>query len=99
MRLTEIKPVLVKEFPKWPEEFKEGEIYVKNDGPYRGSFHLCPCGCGEPVYLEYGPRHWDLKLRLDGDKAESITVSPSIYTPDYKCQSHYFIRDNKIVWV
>lgn len=100
-RIDEIKPVLVMELPKSVNDMKPGILYLKhnNDGTYE-SFHLCPCGCGEPVYLQYGGKGWDLKFSSVGAEGlSSVTINPSIGCFDIPCKSHYFIRNNKIVWV
>lgn len=100
-KVDEIKPVLVLELPKSAKDMKQGVLYLKQnkeDGTYE-SFHLCPCGCGEPVYLQYGGKGWDLKLNMEGDELKSVTINPSVGCFDFPCKSHYFIRDNKIIWV
>lgn len=88
--IHQILPEFVEEIP---EKINEGIIYVCL--PYNAVIHKCACGCGEiistPLDKKYG---WI--LRYDG---ETVTLSPSIGNGSYKCRSHYFIRENKIVWL
>lgn len=99
-RIDEIKPVLVMELPKSVNDMKHGILYLKhNEDDTYESFHLCPCGCGEPVYLQYGGKGWNITLSINGRELKSVTISPSVGCFDFPCKSHYFIRNNKIVWV
>lgn len=99
-KIDEIKPVLVMELPKSINDMKHGILYLKynEDNTYE-SFHLCPCGCGEPVYLQYGGKGWNITLSINGRELKSVTISPSVGCFDFPCKSHYFIRENKIIWV
>lgn len=56
--------------------------------------HLCPCGCGEKVVLPIAPDQWH--FNYDG---EGVTLSPSIGNFQFPCRSHYFIRNNRVIWV
>ena len=56
--------------------------------------HLCACGCSEKVVLPIDPQFWS--VRYDG---ETVTISPSIGNYQYPCKSHYWIRENKVIWV
>ena len=83
-------------FVDWmPNKRKENIIYISNRG--RLIIHNCFCGCGEGVPITIGKigkhNNWTYSLN---DKKE-ITIFPSIAT-GLKCGSHYFIRDNKVVW-
>lgn len=99
-RIDEIKPVLVMELPKSVNDMKHGILYLKhNEDDTYESFHLCPCGCGEPVYLLYGGKGWNITLSINGRGLKSVTISPSVGCFDFPCKSHYFIRENKIIWV
>ena len=99
-RIDEIKPVLVMELPKSVNDMKHGILYLKhNEDDTYESFHLCPCGCGEPVYLQYGGKGWNITLSINGRELKSVTISPSVGCFDFPCKSHYFIRENKIIWV
>jgi hypothetical protein len=48
--------------------------------------------CGNEVVTPLSPRDW--KLIFDG---ETVSLDPSIGNWSFSCQSHYWIRRNKIV--
>ncbi len=72
---------LVEEFPSKPHE---GVIYY-NDDKLR-SMHLCPCDCGEEVWLSHYSHGW--KAFFD-KKGELSIVTP---IENKKCQTIYTIR-------
>ena len=55
--------------------------------------HLCACGCGEKVILPLDPDFWSIKY--DG---ETVSLTPSIGNFQFPCKSHYWIKENRIVW-
>lgn len=55
--------------------------------------HKCACGCGQEVVTTIAQHRW--KMTYDG---KTITLSPSIGNWYFECQSHYFIRENNVVW-
>lgn len=73
-----------------PEEIMQGELYISMK--YSVVIHLCACGCGEKVVTPLSPDDWHLKY--DG---ETISLYPSIGNWDFHCQSHYWIRRNKVI--
>ena len=73
-----------------PELINQGELYISMK--YSVVIHLCACGCGEKVVTPLSPDDWQLKY--DG---ETISLYPSIGNWDFQCQSHYWIRRNKII--
>lgn len=79
-----------------PHDLEEGFIYVSNK--YHTAVHLCPCGCGNevvtPVNIDINGIGWEMV-----QSNESVTLKPSIYSKILPCKSHYFIRNNLIVWV
>lgn len=75
-----------------PDTIRQGILYVSMR--YAVVIHLCACGCGEKVVTPLSPNDW--KLSFDG---ESISLYPSIGNWDFPCKSHYFIRNNRSVFV
>src|SRR5438105_4619959 len=73
-----------------PEQLEPGVIYISMD--YATAAHLCCCGCGEQVITPFSPTDW--KLTFDG---ETISLSPSIGNWNFKCRSHYIIRNSNIL--
>ncbi|WP_395974440.1 DUF6527 family protein [Chryseobacterium cucumeris] len=72
-----------------PDHIEEGVIYISLE--YCTAIHKCPCGCGKEVVTPISPTDW--KLSFNG---KSITLYPSIGNWNFKCQSHYWIRNNSI---
>lgn len=72
-----------------PEKVEEGILYVSIE--YCTAIHKCVCGCGNEVVTPLSPTDW--KLTFNG---KSITLYPSIGNWNFECQSHYWIRNNKI---
>jgi len=75
-----------------PEEVKDGYIYISIK--YAIAIHKCCCGCGNSVITPLSPSGWS--LIFDG---ESISLHPSIGNWNFKCCSHYFIRNNNVLWL
>jgi len=73
-----------------PYLLRTGTLYVSEK--YNTVAHLCPCGCGEDVFIPIGEPGW--KLFLNEGK---VTLSPSLQHR-FKCRSHYFIEDNQVRW-
>jgi hypothetical protein len=90
--MTTPKTVLRHEFVEFiPEALKEGVLYVSI--AYATIAHKCCCGCGHEVVTPLTPTDW--KLIFDG---ESVSLDPSIGNWSFPCQSHYWIRRNRVQW-
>ena len=87
-RLDEVTPDFVDEIPNVPEH---GKLYLSCR--YRAAVHLCACGCGAKISTPLHPTAW--RLSYDGD---TVSLSPSVGNWSEKCQSHYVIRDSRIIW-
>lgn len=74
-----------------PDQLLEGILYVSI--PYTTAVHKCCCGCGNEVVTPITPTDW--KLIFDG---ETVSLDPSIGNWSFPCQSHYFIRRDRIRW-
>jgi hypothetical protein len=74
-----------------PAILQDGTIYVCI--PYSTAVHKCACGCGNEVVTPITPTDW--QLTFDG---ETISLYPSVGSWNLPCQSHYFIRRNKMQW-
>lgn len=86
------RTTLTHEFVEYiPEKLAEGTVYVCV--PFATVVHKCCCGCGSEVVTPLSPADWTLSF--DG---ESISLNPSIGNWSYPCQSHYWIRNNKVTW-
>lgn len=74
-----------------PEHLVDGELYVSME--HATVVHRCCCGCGSEVVTPLTPDDW--QLTFDG---ESVTLYPSIGNWSFKCRSHYWIRQGRVVW-
>ena len=74
-----------------PEDIEEGVLYVSMH--YAIAEHRCCCGCGEKVVTPLSPTDWS--LTFDG---KAVSLRPSIGNWNFPCQSHYWIRENEVVW-
>ena len=88
MRTTQFRPTFVKYIP---EEMEEGILYISME--YATASHLCACGCGEKVVTPISPYYWQMYFN-----GKEISLTPSIGNYEFPCQSHYFIRRNKVEW-
>ncbi len=73
-----------------PRELEEGILYISMK--YNAVGHKCPCGCGNLVFTPLSPVDW--QLFYDG---KGVTLEPSIGNWSFKCQSHYWIENNKVI--
>ncbi len=84
--------ILKHEFVEYiPDDLKEGTIYISVT--FATAAHKCCCGCGNQVITPLSPTDW--KLIFDGD---SISLDPSIGNWSFPCQSHYWIKRNRVRW-
>ena len=74
-----------------PEKLEDCVLYVSIK--HNTCIHLCCCGCNNEVVTPLSPNDW--KLTYDG---ETISLSPSIGNWNFKCQSHYWLRNNEVDW-
>jgi hypothetical protein len=86
--MSEFRPEFVEFIPS---ALLPGVLYIS--GRYRTASHLCACGCGSKVVTPLSPADWQLTRRHD-----RVSLHPSIGNWNYACRSHYWIRDNKIIW-
>lgn len=74
-----------------PADLEPGILYVTIE--YATAVHSCACGCGGRVVTPFTPADWE--LRFDG---ETVSLFPSIGNWSFSCQSHYWVRRNRIEW-
>jgi hypothetical protein len=84
--------VLEPEFVEYiPEQLDQGRLYVSMK--YATVCHSCCCGCGAKVVTPLSPAFW--KLSFDG---EGVSLYPSIGNWESPCESHYWIKGNRVIW-
>lgn len=89
-RVDILKPVYVQYVPP-ADSIKQGELYISQE--FQTAVHKCYCGCGEEVVTPLNPAQWRFS-----EKDGKVSLYPSIGNWSYQCQSHYFIKDNQILW-
>lgn len=83
---------IVPEFVEYiPTVLQPGVLYISKK--YRTASHMCCCGCGSKVVTPLKPGGWRLTV-----KRGAATLYPSIGSWNLACQSHYWIREGKIIW-
>ncbi len=87
-RTNRIKAAFVEFIPK---ALEPGVLYISTK--YQTATHLCCCGCGNKVVTPLKPGGWT--VRIHGDK---VSLFPSIGNWSLPCQSHYWIRSNRVDW-
>jgi hypothetical protein len=74
-----------------PEVLEERTLYVSVE--FATVAHKCCCGCGREVVTPLTPTDWS--LIFDG---ETVSLDPSVGNWNLPCQSHYWIRRNRVHW-
>lgn len=87
-KIDSIRPEFIDRIPK---VLDNGVVYISRK--YATAAHNCCCGCGTKIVTPLKPGRWRLETR-----GESVNFYPSIGNWSAGCQSHYWIRDNRIDW-
>jgi len=74
-----------------PETIEPGILYISLE--YSTTRHQCPCGCGTPVVAPLDPNRWSVEYN-----GRTVSMRPSIANLSFPCRSHYWIRNDEIVW-
>ena len=91
-KLSFLKPKYV-EF--MPESLDSGILFISLI--YEIAIHLCACGCGTKVVTPLDKIHgWELEQK---DGGTTISLHPSIGNYQIPCKTHYFIKNNEIIWL
>ena len=88
-----LRPIFVEVMPPF-DAIKGGELWISHK--HRTVNLRCPCGCGELTVLTLHPSRWHVyfdgkSVSLKGPTGGSVWASSG-------CGSHYFIRNNAVVW-
>ena len=75
-----------------PDDIEEDTLYVCIQ--FATVVHKCCSGCGREVVTPLSPTDWSLSF--DG---KTVSLYPSIGNWSFPCQSHYWIRSDRVVWV
>ena len=75
-----------------PQEAKDGVLYISLK--YGTAIHKCPCGCGNEIVTPFDEIcGWILSYN-----GKTVSLSPSIGNWDLPCKSHYWIKNDNIIW-
>ena len=75
-----------------PPEIEEGILYISIEHDLVK--HKCACGCGDEIVTSLSPEKWTMTYN-----GETVSLYPSIGNWTHQCQSHYFIKENKVKWM
>ena len=88
MKVQSIRPEYVEFIPKTLED---GVLYVSKK--FKTASHRCCCGCATKIVTPLRPTEFTLTERGD-----AVSLYPSVGNWNHPCQSHYWIRDSRVVW-
>jgi hypothetical protein len=89
--MTIEKKTLQHEFVEFiPDNIEEGVVYVALD--HNTAIHRCCCGCRSEIVTPLAPTGWSIAYN-----GKSVSLYPSIGNWSLPCQSHYWIRNNRII--
>ena len=74
-----------------PSPLEDGVMYVSIG--FGTVVHKCCCGCGDKVVTPLTPVDWMVAYN-----GQSISLYPSIGRWDAPCRSHYWIRNDRVIW-
>lgn len=80
-----------------PKTMKDGVLYFMPH--YNLAVHRCMCGCGEEAITaidENGgktPGYWGYT-----EDGAMVSLHPSVGNFQFKCRSHYFLKNGKVQW-
>jgi hypothetical protein len=81
---------------EWPEQWASDTVFVQGeDGLEWAAAFVCPCGCGDIVYLSLLPQgrpRWRMWRNWQG----LPTISPSVWRK-VKCHSHFIVRNGRVI--
>jgi hypothetical protein len=87
-KIDTIRPAFIERIPKILDD---GVLYVSLK--YGTAAHSCCCGCGVKIVTPIKPGRWELD-----QKDDVVSLYPSVGNWSADCQSHYWIRNNRIDW-
>jgi hypothetical protein len=89
--------VTVSSMPELPKVLDANTFYIIGAPSPKWAVLMCPCGCGERLNVNLmRSRQPSWQLAVQGDR---VSLSPSLWRPNYTCKSHFWVRDNDIHWV
>lgn len=82
----------------FPKRLEKRRIYIlTEDGDPWEAKLVCPCGCGEVLELNLIPDDHPT-WKATADAQGRATLHPSVWR-HIGCQSHFWVRGGRIIWV
>lgn len=82
---------------KLPPALEKRRIYIVEESGYQErAVFLCPCGCGEVLYLNLLTEErpcWHINIHSDG----TASLKPSVWRKK-GCKSHFWLKDGRVHW-
>jgi len=88
-----LRPIFVEVLPDF-DTIKTGELWITCK--YRTVNLRCPCGCGDLTVLSLHPTRWH--VHFDGKSVSLGGLTGGSVWANSGCGSHYFIRNNVVIW-
>jgi Family of unknown function (DUF6527) len=88
MRVQYLRPEYVEYIPR---DMVDGTLYISKK--FKTASHRCCCGCGTKIVTPLRETEYALT-----ERGGQVSLRPSIGNWNHPCQSHYWVRDNQIVW-
>lgn len=74
-----------------------GDLYIVGGPKPKWAVLACPCRCGDRIDVNLmESRHPSWRLSTERNQ---VTLHPSLWMPEEKCGSHFWIRQNRFEWV
>jgi hypothetical protein len=82
----------------FPKVLRPRTLYVltEDGAPWQAAM-ICPCGCGETLYLNLLPGERP-RWRFAADRKGRASLDPSVWRK-IGCRSHFWLRGGRITWV
>ena len=81
-----------------PDSLEENKLYIIGENGFLWySAMMCPCGCGEILHMGLMPNQKP-KWSVIFHKRHVVSLHPSVWRK-VGCQSHFWIRRGRIIWV
>ena len=88
-----LHPIFVEVLPDF-DLVKAGELWISHK--HRTINLRCPCGCGDLTVLSLHPSRWH--VHFDGKSVSLGGATGGSVWAHSGCGSHYFIKNNTVIW-
>lgn len=71
-------------------------IYLVGTGSIQWAVLNCPCRCGERANVKISADSSGSRVSVAPGR---VSLHPSVLMSATRCRSHFFVQDNRIIWV